>query len=354
MQSRMKTSSSRPRTSKSGRGSLRVAPAKYSRFRPGFTSVSQVYHGTFCNEEVVLKECYAEMIGGDLLEFEREAAILHKLNHPRIVRFYGVAVAGSSQCFIVTEYCHRGTIEENVELNGSFRRSRERAELFLEYALQIADAMAFCHSKRTMHRDLKPANICLSQDGNIKVCDLGLALLYEELLPLRDSQWQGTTAYTPPEVLEEKTQSGGLSNPRRVSLSPASFQEASSWDVYSYAVLLHFMWSGEHPYNNMPRSTVIDHVKAGGRPAMEDPEHPSKKFPPLLRALIERMWRHTPSERPPFSEVCELLMQPEMRVEVLAGVRGSSSSTESSFYSLTSRGSRGSLTLPATPTSVVE
>lgn len=328
-----------------------LIPADSIQIGPRFAAGSsgQVYHGTFCSEEVVLKECYAEMIGGDLSEFEREAAILHKLNHPRIVRFYGVAVAASSQCFIVTEYCHGGTIEENVEVNGSFRRSQERADQFLEYALQIADAMAFCHSKRTMHRDLKPANICLSQDGNIKVCDLGLALLYEELLPLRDSQWQGTTAYTPPEVLEEKSISGGLQSPRRISHSPASFQEASSWDVYSYGVLLHFMWSGEQPYHQMPRSAVMEHVKAGGRPPMVDLDNPVNTFPGVLRELIERLWQQEPTERPSFSEVCELLMRPAMRDEVLASVRGSSTSTEHSFYSLASRGSHGSLCLSQSP-----
>lgn len=300
-------------------------------------------------------------------------------------------------------------METNVEKYGGFHMSRVRADVFMDYALQIADAMAFCHSKRTMHRDLKPANICLAADGNIKICDLGLALLYEELLPLRDIL-QGTMGYMPPEVLVKKNdrQSPRSSSGRNRSssqpcreLSANSFHEASSWDVYSYAVLLHFMWSGEAPYATIPRSRVETWVRDGGRPSMDtcswppitkDPKvsrlsHDTQKttfeqtgdamgegclaeaasgsreedeedvafmaafeqteaamgegvttqcfFPPMLAGLIECMWSEDPHKRPSFVEVCKYLEQHDVRNEATAH-RGSSSSTEGSFYSIDS------------------
>eukprot|EP00658_Telonema_sp_P-2_P078467 TRINITY_DN7352_c0_g1_i1.p1 TRINITY_DN7352_c0_g1~~TRINITY_DN7352_c0_g1_i1.p1 ORF type:complete len:778 (+),score=106.26 TRINITY_DN7352_c0_g1_i1:2-2335(+) len=309
------------------------------RFAAG--SSGQVYHGRFCSEHVVLKECYAEMIGGDLDEFEREAAILHKLNHPRIVRFYGVTISSrSSQCFIVTEFCRGGNLEANVELHGGFHGSEVRVEQFWQYAVQIADAMAFCHSKRTMHRDLKPANILIAHDESLKVCDLGLALLYEELLPLRELPWQGTPAYTPPEVLNNpgRPRSSGHESPRR-SMSPSSFHEAAAWDVYSYAVLLCFMWSGEHPYDDMPPSQVVNYVIGGGRPRIEEENMRSSHwFPQPLADLIRKMWCDEPMSRPSFAEVCELLMESEMREQLVLGARGTSSSTDASFHSTSSRG----------------
>ena len=100
---------------------------------------------------------------------------------------------------VVLEWAGAGDLKRQV------RKAREKQARFDEALIwkifaQIADAVRYMHSRRTMHRDLKPANIFLSSDGTIKLGDLGLGRFISEETLLAFTK-VGTPLYMSPEIL---------------------------------------------------------------------------------------------------------------------------------------------------------
>jgi eukaryotic-like serine/threonine-protein kinase len=103
-----------------------------------------------------------------LARFRREAQVLAALNHPHIGAIYGLDEANGQQ-FLVLELVDGQTLADRLK-HGPLPVVEA-----LAIAKQIAEALEAAHEKGIIHRDLKPANIALTQDGNVKVLDFGLA-----------------------------------------------------------------------------------------------------------------------------------------------------------------------------------
>jgi serine/threonine protein kinase len=103
-----------------------------------------------------------------LARFRREAQVLASLNHPHIGAIYGLDAANDQQ-FLVLE------LVDGESLDRRIARGKIPVDEALGIAGQIAEALEAAHEKGIIHRDLKPANIALTQDGNVKVLDFGLA-----------------------------------------------------------------------------------------------------------------------------------------------------------------------------------
>jgi serine/threonine-protein kinase len=104
-----------------------------------------------------------------LARFQREAQLLAALNHPNIAAIYGLEDAGATR-FIVME------LVEGQSLAQRLTTPIARDEV-MRIARQIIDAFEAAHDKGIVHRDLKPANVMLTEDGQVKVLDFGLAKL---------------------------------------------------------------------------------------------------------------------------------------------------------------------------------
>ncbi len=105
--------------------------------------------------------------------FEREARVISKLNHPHICTLHDVGsalVEGHEVQFLVME------LVEGETLAARLRQGALPIGEALEYALDIAEALADAHALGIVHRDLKPANIMLTKSG-VKLLDFGLARL---------------------------------------------------------------------------------------------------------------------------------------------------------------------------------
>jgi serine/threonine protein kinase len=104
--------------------------------------------------------------------FALEARAASALNHPNIITIYDIDVADGVD-FIAMEYVAGHTLADLIPPGGM-----EPARA-IQFAAQIADALATAHQSGIVHRDLKPSNIMVNQQGRVKVLDFGLAKLIE-------------------------------------------------------------------------------------------------------------------------------------------------------------------------------
>lgn len=156
--------------------------------------------------------------------FQREVELASQLRHSGIVRLFDGGVA-SGQPWFVMEYVDGRQLQTWVAEQDPDLTAR------LTLFAGICDAVGAAHSSGVIHRDLKPSNVMVTQDGEPRVLDFGLA---KSLTPNDDrlsvtGQVMGTLAYMSPE------QAGG----RDVT---------AATDVYSLAVILYELLSGHLPY----------------------------------------------------------------------------------------------------------
>jgi len=163
----------------------------------GTGRVSTIYRaawqrGSFGVNMVALKVAMVNSVDGDTShvdELRREADIAARLAHPNICDLVGVAA--DPECFCLAyDYCEGGSLL-------SLLTNPSRYYEYLPIALDIANGMAYLHSRNVIHRDLKPSNILLTRDHRAKISDFGMSVANtgQEL-----TAETGTYRYMAPEV----------------------------------------------------------------------------------------------------------------------------------------------------------
>ena len=103
-----------------------------------------------------------------LARFEREAQVLAQLHHPNIASIFGLHDEGGVR-FLAMELVPGETLEERIG------RGRVPLDEVLSIAKKIADGLEYAHDRGIVHRDLKPANVKITEGGDVKILDFGLA-----------------------------------------------------------------------------------------------------------------------------------------------------------------------------------
>jgi len=125
---------------------------------------------------------------------EAEVNVLHKLDHPNVVKLREVVRTDKYFC-IVMELLGGGELFDRI-----VEREKYTEHDAKEVAAQILEAIRYVHSKNVVHRDLKPENI-LFVGETLKVTDFGFAAIYDKRVGLTQSC--GTPEYVAPEILDE-------------------------------------------------------------------------------------------------------------------------------------------------------
>jgi len=127
---------------------------------------------THLERYVAIKVIRTDMIAPSLLHdllkrFEREAKVLASFSHPNIVNIYDYGEHNGAP-YLVMEYVSGGTIKDRIDKPLNYKDA-------VRMLLPVAHALIYAHQKNVVHRDVKPANILISESGEIKLSDFGVA-----------------------------------------------------------------------------------------------------------------------------------------------------------------------------------
>ncbi len=175
------------------------------------------------------------------LRFKREAQAAAALNHPHIATIHEVGEHEGTP-FLVMELVEGGSLRALI------RQRPLPLEEWLRLALPVAEALAHAHQNGVVHRDLKPENVLVTNDGQVKLLDFGLAkLLHPEKLPEASAREVGTRLET---ISRELTRAGKVlgtvayMSPEQAKGRPADHRS----DLFSLGVMLYEMATGRLPF----------------------------------------------------------------------------------------------------------
>ena len=195
--------------------------------------------GRFADQDVALKESY-DMLMNDLNnELVREAAMMTKLRHHNIVRFFGIWPQDEDRVFLVMELCPNGDLRDAAQDPESTLKERQ------QWILQVASAMEYLHGRTPpiVHRDLKPQNVLLDAKRNAKVCDFGTSKTMETTRDM--TVGIGTVAYMAPEMMRAFSD-------RETKIEV----DGTKCDVFSFAMLALYVATGKTPYDGLNNNEI--------------------------------------------------------------------------------------------------
>ena len=147
------------------------------------------------NRNVAVKVLKSEYVEDEkfLKKFETEAQAVARLSHPNIVNVYDVGIEDGIN-YIVMELAEGMTLKEYIRRKG-YLSPKETVEI----SLQIASAISHAHKNHIIHRDIKPQNILVSEIGNVKVTDFGIAKATSSNTVTSTATAMGSVHYISPE-----------------------------------------------------------------------------------------------------------------------------------------------------------
>jgi formylglycine-generating enzyme required for sulfatase activity/tRNA A-37 threonylcarbamoyl transferase component Bud32 len=162
--------------------------------------------------------------------FEQEALAMQALDaHPNIRSVIDLGEADGRPAMLM-EYLEGETLKECVKNRRAFTD-----EALQQYFRTIANALQFTHSHNIIHRDIKPSNIFVTQNGEIKILDFGIAKVKESRGTLT-GQMLGTLMYMSPEQIDDVKRVGAAT------------------DIYSLGVTFYHLLTGRPPYDETTTS----------------------------------------------------------------------------------------------------
>jgi len=213
--------------------------------------------------------------------FLLEARTASALNHPNICTIYAVerttSGSGETQSFIAMELLEGQSLDQRIASGPIL------TEKLLDYAIQLADALDAAHAKGIIHRDIKPANVFLTQRGQVKVLDFGLAKLTR---PDLEMETIGATQDSP-NPMQLTSPGSTVGTISYMSPEQARGEDLDTrTDLFSFGAVIYQMATGRLPFTGST-SAVVFHAILQFDPAPMQQWNPS--LPPKLQEIVDKL-----------------------------------------------------------------
>jgi serine/threonine-protein kinase len=264
-------------------GSITTLDGRYNvRERIAAGGMGEVFLATdaVLAREVAIKVLHRSLSSdqGFIDRFRREARAAAGLNHPNIVAVYDWG-AVDGVYYMVMEYVRGRSVRELLNANDHLAPGQAG-----EIVRQTLLALEHAHAKGIVHRDLKPENILITNEGTVKLTDMGLARAFADAKATAAGAVTGTVQYLAPEQIR-----GEPADPRS--------------DLYALGIVTYELLTGRHPFTGeTPMAIAYKHLSE----RVPAPSGFADDVPPDLDGFVESA---TDPER-------------EMRPESAASMRG--------------------------------
>lgn len=254
--------------------------------RGGFGEVFKgIWEGTAVAIKVVKVKNPTDL---EVLDFLLEIALLARLSHPNVMRFWRGCVEldeGRRSLLLVTEFAERGGLSSLLHGHGG--RKLESVLSFqqnLWLSLGIAQGTHYLHACKVLHLDLKSPNVLIDNSWEPKICDFGLAKICaasEGAQAAMKTTIRGVSPiWAPPEMFDDEA--GGMTDKA---------------DVYSYGIILFEIFFRALPYTEVGMKMLPQAKYDGLMPLFP------KDAPPDCSALLRHCYARKPIARPSMASV---------------------------------------------------
>jgi urea transport system substrate-binding protein len=238
--------------------------------RGGMGTVFQAEH-RLLERPVVIKVLRPELIGDEelLQRFQREARLAAKLAHPNVVTVYEAEQVGPTH-LLVMEFIEGQTLAELLRKRGPLP-----VAVACELVRQAAVGLQHVHEQGLVHRDIKPSNLIVTDGGQLKVLDLGLAFLKAGAPKDQDlthpQQSMGTIDYMAPEQWEDS---------HGVDIRA---------DIYSLGCTFYYLLAGSPPFGVSKDPNIMRRIWAHSLAPIPPIRAKRPDVPKELAAVLNRM-----------------------------------------------------------------
>ena len=207
----------------------------------------------------------------DVHEFLKEAALMKKLRHPKLIQLYAVCTK-EEPIYIITELMKHGSLLEYLRGDG---RSLKLPQL-IDMGAQVASGMAYLEEKNYIHRDLGARNVLVGENFICKVANFSLARLTYKGIYNEHADKKFLIKWIAPEAVKYS----------RFTIK---------CDVWSFGILLYELITyGQYPYPGINNAQVLDVLQNGHR--MPCP----MGCPELMYEIMRECWKDDAASRPTF------------------------------------------------------
>jgi eukaryotic-like serine/threonine-protein kinase len=241
----------------------------------GAGGMGEVYRGRDprLGRLVAIKVLPATMLADTepLHRFQQEARAAGMLNHPNILVVYDIGTSETNP-YLVAELLEGETLRQRL-VSGALPVRKA-----VEYGVQIVKGLSAAHAKGIVHRDLKPENLFITEGGNVKILDFGLAKLRERE---GNAAEQTLTALTHPGVVLGTV---GYMSPEQIRCQPVDARS----DLFSIGTILYEMIAGRRPFQANTAADTMSSILQDDPPELSRMRGASLPIDRIVRRCLEK------------------------------------------------------------------